>query len=170
MLRCEGRCREVFLGMGMSKERCMRSGEVCGGVYGVSGEVCWREGEGCGERNGGGVGKCVRVWGLNTLPPTLPHISFLTLPPPHPNTLSYTSSHTSFHISPSFPHTPTHFPTPIPTSTSPSQSGVKLPWDEVSVAKLLGTIVTASGVATSRRGGFGGCNPPLHESKDVVHI
>ena len=29
----------------------------------LSGEVCWGQGEGSGERNGGGVGKCVRVWG-----------------------------------------------------------------------------------------------------------
>ena len=38
------------------------------------GEVCWRVGKGCGERNGGGVGKCVRVWG-----PTPQHI-FLRSP------------------------------------------------------------------------------------------
>ena len=113
----------------------------------------------CGERNGGGVGKCVWVWGPNTLP----HISSLTsLPAPSP-----------FPISPNLPHTPTHFPTPLislPTSTlppptpqhifllfphlpsyptpqhifllsphlpSPSQSVTKLLCDEVSVAKLL---------------------------------
>ena len=45
-----------------------------------------------GEKNCGGIGKCVRVWGSNTLSPTFPHsdISSLT----------------------SLPLTPTHFPTP----------------------------------------------------------
>ena len=73
-------------------------------MCGVSGEVCWHEGEGCGERNEGGAVKCVRMWGPNTLPPTLPHISSLTFP----------------YISPYLPHTPTHFPTPplIPLLTS----------------------------------------------------
>ena len=73
-------------------------GGRCGREHGVSGEVCWRVGKGCGEKNGGGVGKCVRVWGPNTLP----HIS---LPSPFPTS----------------PLTPTHFPTPplIPLPTSP---------------------------------------------------
>ena len=111
----------------------------------MKGEVCWLVGERCGEKNRRGVGKCVRVWGPNTLFPTLPHISFTSLPspfptslltPPHPNTLSYTSSHTSSHISPSSPHNPTHFLTPIPTSPSPSESVAKLPCDKVSLAKL----------------------------------
>ena len=90
-----------------------------------------------------GIGKCVRVWGPNTLP-TFPHISLtfpyhLPLPFPHPNTLSYTSSYTSSHISPSSPYTPTHFST-IPTSLpSRSQSVSKLLCDKVSVAKLLAT-------------------------------
>ena len=89
----------------------------------------------CGERNGGGVGKCVRVWD----PYTFPHISSLTsflspfptspLPPPHPNTLFYTS-HTSSHISPHtfflLSHISPHF----------LQSVAKLPCDKVSVAKL----------------------------------
>ena len=116
-------------GVGMSKERCLGSGEVWESVW-VSGEVCWRERERCGERNGGSVVNCVRVWGPNTLPPTSPHSPHLSLhlplPPPHPDTLCYTSSHTSSDISPSSPHTPTHFPTPIATSPSPSQSVAKL--------------------------------------------
>ena len=87
-------------------EKC---GEGCGRVYGVSGEVCWRVGEGCGERNGGGVGNCVRVWGPNTLPPTLPHISSLTsLPSPFPTSLtSPIPKHTFLHLlSYLFPHFP----------------------------------------------------------------
>ena len=136
---CGGRCREMCSGVWGGKERCVGSEEVrggCGKVYGVSGEVCWRVGKGCGERNGEDVGKCVEVWGPNTL--LIPHISLhLPLPPPHPITLSYTSFYTSSHIPPSYPHTPTHFPT-IPTHLpSPSQSVAKLPCDEVSVAKLL---------------------------------
>ena len=91
----------------------------CGKVYGVRGEVCWHVGKGCAEGNGEDVGKCVEVWGPNTL--LILHISYLhlslhlPLPPPHPITLSCTFFHTSTHISPSSPHTPTHFPT-IPTS------------------------------------------------------
>ena len=76
------------------------------------------------------------------LPHLLPHLTFSYISPylpTHLYTLSYTSSQTSCHISPSSPHTPTHFPTPIPTSPSPSQSVAKLPWNEVSVAKLLAT-------------------------------
>ena len=80
-----------------------RSVVECTGVRGDWGSVL-----ACGERNGGGVGKCVWVWGPNALP----HISSLTSPiplspitSPHPKTLSYTSSHTSSHISPSSPHT-----------------------------------------------------------------
>ena len=73
--------------------------------------MCWREREGCGERNGGSVVNCVKVWGPNTLPPTSPHsphVSLhLPLPPPHPNTLCYTSSHTSSDISLP-PPTPQH--------------------------------------------------------------
>ena len=53
--------------MGGGKERYVGSGE------GVSGEVCWRVGKGCGESNGEDVGKCVEVWGPNTL--LIPHIS-----------------------------------------------------------------------------------------------
>ena len=111
----------------------------CGKVYGVSGEVCWRVGKGCGEGNGKVVGKCVEVWGPNTLSPHLPTLTFP-------------------YISPYLPHTRSHFPAPpfIPPLTSllppptsqhifllsphlpsPSQSVAKLPCDEVSVAKLL---------------------------------
>ena len=82
-------------------------GERCERVYryGVHGEVCWLVGKGCGERNGGDLGKCVRVWGPNTSSHTSPHLPYLTF--------SY--------ISPYLPHTPTHFPTPplIPLPTSP---------------------------------------------------
>ena len=139
-----GRCKEMCWGVGGGKERCVGSGEVwggCGKVYGVSGEVCWRVGKGCGERNGEDVGKCVEVWGPNTL--LIPHISLpspfptspLTSPTPHHtflHLLSYLFPHPSF-----LPHSPTYFPT-IPTHLpSPSQSVAKLPCDEVSVAKLL---------------------------------
>ena len=87
------------------------------------------------------VGKCVEVWGPNTL--LIPHISLpspfptspLTSPTPHHtflHLLSYLFPHPSF-----LPHSPTYFPT-IPTHLpSPSQSVAKLPCDEVSVAKLL---------------------------------
>ena len=101
--------------------------EKCGRVYGVSVKCV---GEGCGERNGGGEGKCVGVWGPNTLP-----FTSLTSPSPHPNTLSYISSHTS---SPTPQHTFLHLSPHLP---SPSQSVAKLPCDEVSVAKLLATPV-----------------------------
>ena len=116
---CGKRCREMCWGVGEVRKD-VRGG--CGKVYGVSGEVCWRVGKGCGQGNGEDVGKCVEVWGPNTL--LIPHISlpspfptFPLTPPPHPITLSYTSFHTgtSSHIPPSSPHTPTHFPT-IPTS------------------------------------------------------
>ena len=84
-------------------------------MYGVIGEVCWRVGKGCGEGNGEDVGKCVEVWGPNTL--LIPHISLpspfptspLTLPHTHPITLSYTSFHTSSHIPPSSPPHPNTF-------------------------------------------------------------
>ena len=84
------------------------SWEGCGRVYryGVSGEVCWPVGKGCGERNGGGLGKCVRVWGPNTLPPTLPHIS-LTSPFPTSPFTSPTLQHTFLHLLLYlFPHLP----------------------------------------------------------------
>ena len=56
-------------GVGGDKERCVGSGEVWESVWGEWGSVL-----ACGETNGGGVGKCIRVWGTNTLP----HISCLT--------------------------------------------------------------------------------------------
>ena len=131
----------------------------CGRMYqyGVSGEVSWLVGKGCGERNGGGVGKCIRVWGPNTLPPTLPISSS-----PH-------SPHLSLHL-PYLPHIPTHFPTPplylfphlpfllhtpthfltIPTYLPSSfQSVAKLPCDEVSEAKLLCGEVTGNQAVSS---------------------
>ena len=70
--------------VGGGEERCVGS-EMwggCGKVYGVSGEVCWRVRKGCGEGNGKDVGKCVEVWGPNTL--LIPHIS---LPSPFPTSL-----------------------------------------------------------------------------------
>ena len=110
-------------------------------------ESVWGEWESvlaCGERlwggNRGDVGKCVEVWGPNTL--LIPHISL-------PSIFPYISTY--------FPHTPSHFPTPslIPPPTSPlppptpqhifllspflpspSQSVAKLPCDEFSVVKL----------------------------------
>ena len=117
-------------------------GEGCGRVYlyGVSGEVCWLVGKGCGERNGGGLGKCVRVWGPNTLPPTLPLIS-LTSPFPTSPFTSPTLQHTSLYLLLYlFPHlpssscTPTHFPT-IPTyGISPHVLKV---WQSYHVTKFL---------------------------------
>ena len=137
----------MFWGVGGGKERCVGSGIVwggCGKVYGVSGEVCWRMGKGCGEGNGEDVGKCVEVWGPNTL--LIPHIS---LPSPFP------TSPRNY-----LPHTPSNFPTPpfilLPTSLlppptpqhifllslhlpSPSQSVAKLLWRSCHVAKLPAT-------------------------------
>ena len=69
----QGSCGKRYGQMGSvggGKERCVGSGEVwggCGKVYGASGEVCWHVGKGCGEGNGEDVGKCVEVWGPNTL-------------------------------------------------------------------------------------------------------
>ena len=123
--------------MGRGVLGCGRGKEKCGGV-------------------GGGVGKCVGVWGPNTFPPTLPDISpyLPSLPntfpytyphisphlPLHPTTLSHTSLLTSSHLPPHlFLHLPllsTHFPTPFPTSPLTSQSIAKLPYDKLSVAKL----------------------------------
>ena len=104
---CGKRCREMCWGVGGGKERCVGSGEVSESVWGEWGrgwESVWRVGKGCGEKNGGGVVKCVRVWGPNTLPhiSPSPHLSLhLPLPPPHPNTLSYPSlSHLFPHLAP----------------------------------------------------------------------
>ena len=70
----------------------------------------------CGVRNGGSTGECVRLWGSNTLPPTLPHISSLTSP--------HLLPHFPY-ISPYLPYTPTHFLL-SPHLPSPSQSVAKL--------------------------------------------
>ena len=131
-------------GVGGGKERCVGSGEVwggCGRVYGVSEKACWRVGKECGEGNGGDLEKCVGPQHTFNSPRLLPNLTFP-------------------YISPYFPHTPSHFATtpliPLPTSPlpppipqhmfllsphlpSPSQRVVKLPCDEVSVAKLLTT-------------------------------
>ena len=91
----------------------------------------------CEERMWGGVGKCVWVWGPNTLP----HISFLTSPFPTSPLTFPTPQHTFLHL-PLIP-LPTSRPTPqhifllSPPLPSPSQSVAKLPCYEVSVAKLL---------------------------------
>ena len=127
-------------GVGGGKERCVGSGEV----YGVSGEVCWRVGKGCGEGNGEDVGKCVEVWGPNTLlfptspyphlshhlPHTPSHFStppFIPLPhpfflPPHPNTFSY------------YPHISLYL-----LKVWRSYHVTKLLWQSYHVAKLLAT-------------------------------
>ena len=71
-------------------------GGVWESVWGEWGKVCWRVGKGCKERNGGGVGNCIRVWGPTHFP---------TSPPsPHSLHLSYISRY--------LPHIPTHLPTP----------------------------------------------------------
>ena len=66
-------------------------------------ERIWGEWESVWGKDVGDVGKCVEVWGPNTL--NSPHLPTLTFP----------------YISPYFPHTPSHFPTPplIPLTTSP---------------------------------------------------
>ena len=124
--------------MGPCKEKCVGSGKMWGGVWeSVWGE--WRSVLACGERIGRDVGKCVRVWGSNTLPDTLSHISSLPssfhTSPPHPNTRSCTSSHTSSHI---FfpPSTPLHIFLLSSHLPSPFQSVAKLLCDEVTEAKL----------------------------------
>ena len=61
MGRSMGVCREVCWEVRKDVWGVEKCGEGCGRVYGISGEVCWCVGKGCGERNGGGVGKCVRV-------------------------------------------------------------------------------------------------------------
>ena len=110
-------------------------------MYGASGEVCWRVGKGCGEGNGEDVGKCVEVWGPNTL--LIPHIS---LPSPFPTSplISPTPHHTFLHLlSYLFPHPSFLPPHPNTFSYYPHislyllKNVAKLPCDEVSVAKLL---------------------------------
>ena len=76
--------------------------EKCGKVYGVSGKVWWHVGKGCGEGNEEDVGKCVEVWGPNTL--LIPHISLPSPLPTSPLT-SPTPQHTFLHLLSSlFPH------------------------------------------------------------------
>ena len=76
-------------------------------MYGVSGEVCRRVGKGCGEGNGVDVGKCIEVWGPNTL--LITHISSLPSPFPAFPLTSPTPHHTFLHLlSYLFPHLPPH--------------------------------------------------------------
>ena len=97
--RCGGRCRKVCWSVGEVRKDVWGG---CGKVYEVSGEVCWRVGKGCGEGNGEDVGKCVEVWGPNTL--LIPHISLPSHFPAIPLT-STTSHHTFLHLlSYLFPH------------------------------------------------------------------
>ena len=121
-------------------------GEGCGREYGVSGEVCWRVGKGCREKNGGGVGKCVRVWGPNTLPPTLPHISLTSLPSPFPTssltspTLQHTFLHLLSYLFPHFPFLPPH-PNIFSYYLHISPHLLKV-WQSYHVAKLLATTIS----------------------------
>ena len=120
--------------------------EKCGKVYGVSGEVCWRVGKGCGEGNGVDVGKCVEVWGPNTL--LIPHISYLPSPFPTSPLTSPTPHHIFLHLlSYLFPHLPPH---PNTFSYYPyislrllkvwrSYHVTKFLWRSYHVAKLLAT-------------------------------
>ena len=116
----------------------------------MSGEVCWRVGEGCGDRNGGGIGKCVRVWDPNTLPSTLPHISSLTSPFPTSPLTSPIPQHTFLHLlSYLFPHLPPH-PNTLSYTYLPhllkvwqSYHVTKFLWRSYYVAKLLATVHTS---------------------------
>ena len=101
----------------------------------------------CGERSGGGVRKCVWVWGPNTLP----HISSLTSPFPTSPLTSPTPQHTFLHLlSHLFPHLPFLPPHPNTFSyyshISPhllkvwrSYHVTKFLWRSYHVAKLLAT-------------------------------
>ena len=61
----------------------------------------------CGEENEGDVGKCVEVWGPNTL--LIPHISSLPSPFPTSPLTSPTPHHTFLHLlSYVLPHLPPH--------------------------------------------------------------
>ena len=121
-------------------------------MYGVSGEVCWRRGKGCGEGNGEDVGKCVEVWGLNTL--LIPHISLpspfptspLTSPTPHHtflHLLSYLFSHPSF--LPPHPNTFSYYPhiSLHLLKMWRSYHVTKFLWRSYHVAKLLATTGTS---------------------------
>ena len=129
--------------------------EKCGRVYGVSGEgvrECIGRGSvlAYGERMWGGVGKCVRVWGPNTLPtsPFSPHLSHcLPLPSPHPNTLSYTSLLYLFpHLAP-HPNTFSYYPhiSPHLLKVWRSYHVTKFLWRSYHVAKLLATVGISTG-------------------------
>ena len=129
-------------GVGGGKERCV--GRVWESVWGEW-EVCRRVGKGCGEGNGGDVGKCVEVWGTNTL--LIPHISLPSPFPAFPLT-SPTPHHTFLHLlSYLFPHLPPH---PNTFSYYPyitlhflkvwrSYHVTKFLWRSYHVAKLLAT-------------------------------
>ena len=147
VLGCRGRSGEVWEEVWGGAGKCFGvRGEIrkdvwgvekCGRVYGVSGEGV-RECMGRGSVLAYGkrmcVGKCVRVWGPNTLS----HISFLTSPfptsplsSPLPNTLSYTSLLNLFpHLAP-HPNTFSYYP-----HISPHLLKV---WRSYHVAKLLAT-------------------------------
>ena len=139
----QGSCGKRFGGVGGGVGKCLGVwGEIrkdvwgvekCGRVYGVSGDgvrECVGRGSvlACGERMWGGAGKCVRVWGPNTLP----HISFLTSPfPTFPLTFP-TPQHTFLHLpliplptSPLPRPTPQHIFLLSPHLPSPSQSVAK---------------------------------------------
>ena len=109
----------------------------CGKVYGVSGEVCWRVGKGCGEGNEEDVGKCVEVWGPNTL--LIPHISSLPSPLPTSPLTSPTPRHTFLHLlSYLFPHSSFLSPHPNTFSYYPHISLHLLKvWQSYHVTKFL---------------------------------
>ena len=114
-------------------------GRVWESAWGERGSVlaC---GKGCGEGNGEDVGKCVEVWGPNTL--LIPHISLpspfptspLTSPTPHHtflHLLSYLFPHPSF--LPPYPNTFSYYPhtSPFTFSKCGEVSVAKLPCGEV---------------------------------------
>ena len=149
VLRCRGSCGKrcgggvgKCLGVWGEIRKDVWGVEKCGRVYGVSGEgvrECMGRGSvlAYGERMWGGVGKCFRVWGPNTLP----HISFVTSPFPTSPLTFPTPQHTFLHLPliplPTCRPTPQHIFLLSPHLPSPSQSVAKLPCDKVSVAKLL---------------------------------
>ena len=105
-------------------------------MYGVSGKVCWRVGKGCGEGNGGDVGKCVEVWGPNTL--LIPHISSLPSPFPTSPLTSPTPHHTFLQFfSYLFPHLPFLPPHPNTFSYYPHISLHLKVWRSYHVTKFL---------------------------------
>ena len=150
----QGSCGKKYGGVGGGKERCV------GRVYGVSGEVCRHVGKGCGEGNGGDVGKCIEVWGPNTL--VIPHISSLpsslpafplTSPTPH-----YTFLHLLSYLLPHLPFLPPH---PNTFSYYPyitlhflwrSYQVTKFLWRSYHVAKLLANDQLGLGLVRIRFG------------------